>query len=272
MSRLNFAQALDFEGSVAANGNPRIYLDGGPTFEELTLETNLAVGEFSLIVEVDGDKRVEITAQQMLDREAYEGRTATAGFFVFSFSDALARTIQGEGFTGLVTKPGQRVLISVEIGASVAAGSPSLVLHAESSPNRAEEFRLYVLPENVPVSTTGENQFAGFRRGNKPNTHFIRRSFAYGAITNFSFEQDRRSIYGKREMAKAVNDARLLRNGKTVPTSSTCYVYDPVVKGNVIVDLQDTFSREALRATYTTSDANDITALTEYVHDIREAA
>ena len=272
MSRLNFSQSLDFEGTVAANGNPRLYLDGGPTIEELTLETNLAADEFTLVIEVDGDKRVEITAQQMLDREAYDGRAVTSGYFVLSLSDALARTIQGEGMTGLTTQPGQRVLISVEIGATVAAGSPSLVLHTETSPNRPEEFLLYILPEAVPVSKVGENEFSGFRRGNSPGKHFIRRSFGYGAITHLSIEQDRRSIYGKRELAKAVNDARLLRNGKTVPTSSTCYVYDPIVKGNVIADLQDTFSREALRATFTTSDSNDITALTEYVHDVRQAA
>jgi hypothetical protein len=271
MSRLNFSQSLDFEGAVAVNGNPRVFLDGGPTIEEIVIETNLAADEFTLVVSVDGDDRVEMTGQQLLDREAYDGRAATSGQFVLAFADAIAKTLQGEGMTGLTTQPGQRVLVSIEIGASIAAGSPAATLHVESSPNRPEEFRLYILPEIVPVTKTGQNEFSGFRRGDMPNKHFMRRFFGYGAVTHFSFKQDRRSIYGDRELAKAVNDARLLRNGKTVPTSSTCYVYDPVLKGNVIADLQDTFYRETLRARFTTSDSNDITALTEYVHDVRVA-
>lgn len=267
--RRNFSKALDFVGAVAASGNPKVFLDGGPTYDELTFNTNLAAGEFTVIVEVDGDKRVEITGQQMLDREAYDGRPVTSGKFVLSFVDAVARTIQGENLTGLVTQPGQRVLVSVVIAASVTPGTPTLTMDVVTSPNRAEEFRLYVLPELVPVTTTGDNQFSGFRRGTVPETHYMRRSFGYGPVTYLEVEQDRRQIYGKGKMIKAANDAYLKRNGKTVPTSSTCFVFDPVVTGNVITDMLDTFSVEALRFTYTTSATTNITALTEYVHDVR---
>ena len=268
-SRLNFAQSLDFEGSIAAGGNPKVFIDGGVTIDELTLKTNLEADEFTLVIEIDNEKRVEITGTQMLDREAYDGRSATSDQFVLSFADALARTLQGEVMTGLVTQPGQRVVVSLEIESSVTPVTPTATLFAETSGNRVEEFKLYILPETIPVTKTGENQFAGFRRGTAPGRYYIKRAFAYGAVTHLEVEQDRKAVFGKRGLEKAVNDGRLKRNGKTVPTSSTCYVYDPNVKASNTTDLLDTYSVEALRFTFTTSNSNDIEALTEYVQDVR---
>lgn len=270
--RENFGQAIDFVGAIVASGNPKLFLDGGPTYTEFILETDLTVSEIpKFMVEVDGDKRIELTGQQMLDREIYEGRTATALYFRFSFADPLARTFGGSQLTGLVTQPGQRVLVSVELSAGVT-GSEYLRLYTETTPNRQEQFRLYVLPEAVPVSQTGENTFDGFRRGAVPGQNFIRRIHNYGAITKFSLEQDRRTIYGKRELSIAANNARLVANGKTLITSSTCYTVDPIVKGNIEKDMLDTFSVESLRATYTTSSGADIIALTEYVQDMAAGA
>ncbi len=164
-SRLNFAKSLDFEGSIAANGNPKIFIDGGPTIDELTLVTNLEADEFTLIVEVNGDQRIKMTGQEMLDREAYDGRAATSGQFVLTFSDPLAMTFQGNIMTALTTKPSDRVVISLEIASSVTPVTPTAELYLETSAFRPEEFRLYVLPELVPVTKIGENPFAGFRRG-----------------------------------------------------------------------------------------------------------
>lgn len=264
--RENFQQALDLIGTMVNGGTLKAYLDGGPTLEEIVIETDLDAADFTLVVEVDGDRRVQMTGTQLNAREAYEGRTATAGQFVFAFSDPMARLFQGDAMTALTTQPHQRVLVSLELAAAGVVGTETATIYTETTPNRPEEFRLYCLPEAIPVSQIGENQFDGFRRGSVPGQNKIRRIFNYGAITHVSVEQDRRSLYGKREMPKAVNDARLLRNGKTVPAA--CYVLDFVAKGNVIVDLLDTFSREAFRFTFTTSDANDITAVTEYVQAV----
>lgn len=266
-SRLNFGQSLDFVGSVAASGNPKIFLDGGPTIEELTLQTNLEADEFTLRIEVDGEERVKITGTQMLAREAYEGRTATSGQFVLSFADMMARTLQGETMSGLVTQPGQRVLVSLEIASSVTPVTPTAVLYGETSGNRPEEFRLYILPEIIPITKTGENDFSSFRRGVRKGQNWIRRVFAYGAVTKLSIKQDDFTVFGDRELPKAVNDARLLRNGKTVPAS--CYVYDPILKGSVTTDMLDTYSMRSLRFKLTTSDSVDVTALTEYLLDVR---
>lgn len=268
--RQNFEKGLDLIGTMANNGTLKAFIDGGPTIDEVTIVTDLAAAEFTLVIEVDNDRRVEITGTQLNAREAYDGRTATSGQFVLSLADALARTIGGENMTGLVTQPGQRVLISLELASTGIAGTETADIYLETSPNRAEEFRLYILPEAVPVSQTGENQFSGFRQGRRPDEIYIRRIFNYGNITHLSVEQDRKSIYGKRELPVAVNDGRLKRNGKTPPSS--CYVLDPIVRGNVIADLLDTYSVENLRFTYTTGDSNDITALTEYVHDVRPKA
>ena len=265
-SRLNFAQSLDFEGSVAANGNPKVFLDGGPTIDELVLETNLAADEFTFLVEVNNDLRVKMTGTEMLAREAYDGRSATSGQFVFAFSNSLASTLQGEMMTGLCTKPTDRVVVSLEIASSVTPGSPTAVLYAETSAYRPEEFRLYCIPETVPITKTGENFFSGMRRGQYPAKHFVGRVFAYGAVSKLEIDQDRKAVFGKRGLAKAVNDARLKRNGKTVPAD--CYVYDPTVKGRVTRDMLDTFSIEYLRFNFTTTDSNDIRALVDYVHDV----
>ncbi|GFZ83956.1 hypothetical protein GCM10011403_29420 [Pseudohongiella nitratireducens] len=268
-SRLNFAESLDFQGAVAAGGNPKVFIDGGATIEELTLNTNLEADEFTLVIEINNEKRVEITGTQMLDREGYDNRSATADQFVLSFSDPLARTLQGEIMSGLVTKPTDRVVISLEIAGAVTPVTPTATLYVETSANRPEEFKLYILPETIPVTKIGENQFANFRRGPAPGRYFIKRVFNYGAITHLEVEQDRKAVFGKRGLPKAVNDGRLKRNGKTVPTSSTCYVYDPNVKQSNTTDLLDTYSVESLRFTFTTSDSNDIEALTEYVQDVR---
>lgn len=272
--RLNFARSLDFTGAIVAGGNPRIFLDGGPTYDELTLATNLAADEFTLIIEVDGDTRVKLTGQQLLDREAYDGRTVTSGYFVFSFVDNISRMLQGEALTGLTTQPGQRITVSLEIAADAETVSPTAVLYAETSPNRPTEYVLRVIPEQIPVTSTGENTFNGFRRAARPAFEVvpvvgIRRIFNYGPVSALAVDQDGRQIYGKRNLPKAVNDARLKRNGKTVPTSSTCFVFDPIVKGNVIQDLLDTYSNEYLRFTYTTTSDADITAITEYVENVR---
>lgn len=273
-SRINYAKGLDFNGTIGPGAVLKVFLDGGPTYEEMTLATNIPAANFTFIVEVNGDQRVKLTGQQMLDREAYDGRTATSGYFVFSFADNISRILQGEMLTSMTTQPGDRVAVSVEIAADDDTESPTAQLYVETSPNRANEFVLRCIPEQVPVTQTGENTFSGFRRGSRTAVdavpHLsIRRIFNYGPITKLAIEQDRRSVFGHRNLDKAVNDARLKRNGKTVPTSSTCFVYDPILKGNVIVDLLDTFSVEYLRFTYTTSATTDITAITEYVEDVR---
>ncbi|PCJ22528.1 MAG: hypothetical protein COA96_14155 [SAR86 cluster bacterium] len=267
--RLNFSEGLNFKGSIVPSAKPKINIDGGPTLDELTIVTTLAADEFTLLIDIGTDRRVEITGQELLDREAYEGRAATAGQFVLSFVDALARTLQGEMLTGLVTRPDDRVILTLEVEAGVV-GTKVATLYMETSPNRPEEFRLYILPESVQVTKIGKNPFAGFRQGTRPEQNYIRRVFAYGAITHASVKQDRKTTFGEGELPKAVNDARLLRNGKTVPTSSTCFVLDPVVRGNSIYDLWDTYNVEAMRVTFTTSDTNDIRALTEYVQDMRD--
>lgn len=267
-SRLNFGKSLDFTGAVATGASPRLFLDGGPTYEELTLKTNLTAAEFTFIVEVDGDTRVKLTGQQMLDREAYDGRAVTAGYFVYSFADNIARMLQGEAMTSMTTQPGQRITVTVQCG-TIVTGSPTIELFAETSPNRPHEFILRTIPEQVPITSIGENSFPGFRRGSRPGVNAIRRIFGYGPVSHLAVEQDGRSVFGKNNLLKAANDARLLRNGKTVPTSSTCYVFDPIVKGNVIHDLLDTYSAEYLRFIWTTTAATDVTAITEYVEDVR---
>lgn len=266
-SRLNFHKSLDLVGSIVAGGNPKSFLDGGPTIEEIVLLTNLEADEFTLIIQVDGEERVKITGQQMLDREAYEGRTATAGQFVLSFADVMARTLQGEMMSGLTTAPRQRVLVSVEIASVVTPVTPTCEVYVETSGYRPEEFRLYVLPEIIPITKVGENDFASFRRGVRPRQNWIRRIFHYGAVSKLSIKQDDMTVFGERELEKAVNDARLKRNGKTVPAS--CYVYDPILKGSVTTDMLDTFSQRSLRFKLTTTDSNDVTALTEYLLDTR---
>ncbi|MBC54112.1 MAG: hypothetical protein CMQ34_09810 [Gammaproteobacteria bacterium] len=266
-SRLNFGQSLDFVGAFAAGGNPKIFLDGGPTLEELTLETNLEADEFTLRIEVDGEERVKITGTEMLAREAYEGRSATAGQFVLSFADVMARTLQGETMSGLTTQPGQRVLVSLEIAGTVTPVTPTGTLYAETSGNRPEEFRLYILPEIIPITKTGENDFSSFRRGVRPRQNWIRRIFHFGAVSKLSIKQDDMTVFGDRELPKAINDARLKRNGKTVPAA--CYVYDPILKGSVTTDMLDTYAMRALRFKLTTTDSNDVTALTEYMLDVR---
>lgn len=283
--RLNYLLLPDFEGTIQNSGRLRVFLDPGPTYEEFTLEWSGEVADIAaFVVKVNNEERVRISGQQMLDREAYDGRSATANSYVFSFSDPVARTFQGDAMTGLCTKPTDRVLVEVELNSTGIAGTETIKLYAETSPFRLEEYKLFCVPELVPINQTGDNDYNGFRRGDFPRRaatatqpgrppHIaLRRAFNYGNITHFELEQDGRYPFGDGKLPKATNDARLKRNGKTVPTSSTCYVFDPVVKGNVIFDLFDTWSARSLRAKFTTGDSNGITSLVEYVESVTPAA
>lgn len=271
-SRLNFGKSLDFVGTVGAGNTLKALLDGGPTIDEIDFHTDLTAAEIEYAqVKIDGDLRVEMTGQQMLDREAYDGRAATSNHFIIAMSDSLAGTLQGEMMSGLCTKPGQRVEVIVKIASGATlGGSEFLDMYVETSPYRPEEFRLYILPELVPVSNTGENRFDNFRQGARRGQNFIRRIFNYGNITHLEIQQDRRTVFGEGPLPAAVNNARLDRNGKTEPSS--CFVVDFLLKGRNTNDMFDTFSVESLRATYTTGNSNDITALTEYLQDVRPVA
>lgn len=262
-ARLNFFKMPSFQGSIASGQVIQCFLDGGPTYEELRLLcANVVAADIAqFVVEVNGDVRVQLTGQQMLDLEAYDGRPATSNVFAFSFSDALARTIQGEAAGGLVTKPGDRVLVKITLG--TLGGSEALDLYAMTSGNRVEEARRYVVPETVPITLTGDNDYKGLRRGDFQNHIRIRRMFNYGNVTHFRLEQDDRFPYGKDKLIKSVNDSVLKSHGKTVPSS--CYVYDPIVRGNATIDLFDTFSIKSLTATLTTGDSNPVTSLVDYL-------
>ncbi len=269
-ARINFFKMPAFQGNIATGNTIQTFLDGGPTYEELQLHcANVVAADIAqFIVEVNGDLRVQLTGQQMLDLEAYEGRTATSNEFVFSFSDALARTIQGEASGGLVTKPGDRVLVKIVLG--TLGGSEAFDLYAVTSPNRVEELRRYVVPEAVPITLTGDNDYKGLRSGNFTNEIRIRRMFNYGNVTHLRIEQDQRFPYGKDKLLKAVNDSLLARHGKTVPSS--CYVFDPIFRGNTLIDLFDTFSRQSLTVTMTTGDSNAVTSIVDYLEMTRQPA
>jgi len=270
-SRINFSKSLDFVGDVAASGNPRVHVDGGVTIEELVIYTNLAADEFTLVIELDGDQRVKMTGQEMLDREVYDGRPATAGQFVLAMSDATAKSLVGEAATGMTTQVGQRVMISLEISETVAEATPYANLYLENTANRPEELRLYILPEVVKITQAGENDYDGYRKAKRPQQMHIRRIFNYGAVSKLRIEQDDRPVFGKRNLEKVVNDARLLRNGKTVPAN--CYVYDPILKGNVVMDWLDMYAPNVpTRTTLTTTNTTDVKALVEYVEDVRAVA
>ncbi len=273
-SRLNFYKAPDFVGTVANGNTLQVYLPGGPTYEEMRLV--MTGGETADIaffrVGVEGEERVKMTGQQMLDRAAYDGKTATSGHYIVSFADHMARRNDNEAASGLVTQPDQRVLVEVDLNSTGLAGTETFTLYVETSPNRVEEVKLFILPENVPVTKTGDNDFLGFKRGKVPSHIRMRRAFCYGNITHLQIEQDGRYPFGKKQLPIAVNDALLKSRGKTPPTSSTCYTFDPIRNGNVLVDLFDLFSVQETRFTFTTGDSNDITALTEYLELVPRAA
>lgn len=268
--------ADDFEGSIAANGRPFVMLDGGPTYDELAIETNLAASEFGLLVEVDGDKRVEITGARLLTRESFDGKTATSGFFVFSFIDVMARLRETQNMTALVTAPGQRIKVTLVIGGSVAASTPAASLYVKTSPNRPEEFRLYDLPEQIPVTKIGENSFNGLRTGDVPYASKesgekiqIVRADIFGAVSHLEIRQGSRSVFGRGGLPVEVNNAELTANGKSV--ISGCYTLHPAMYGNPYTDGLDTFNKEhpRLRLLVTTTDANDCEAQVSYVYDLR---
>lgn len=267
--RQNFEQGPDFKGTINDGGRPRLQLDAGPTYERFMLKTNVAADEFTFFIEVEGDRRVELTGTELEDMAEYDGRTSTAGYFFLDMTDNLAKLAQGELMSGLTTQVGDRVIVGVDLAASVTEASPTLELFYKASGNRPNEFELYILPEHVPITKTGKNPFRGFQEGDFPEHIAIRRFFAYGAITHLSIKRDDRHLFGEGDLAIADNNADLLHDFKVVPTSSTCYVCDPIINGNVILDVLDTFNRKHLEANFTTSNDSDLRVITHYIKDVR---
>lgn len=266
--RTNFRQMDDHEGSVASNGQLKFKLEAGPTYDVLALSTaNVDTpADHAFVVEVDGDERVRMSLQELLDREAYEGNAATSGFFFFSFVDLMARTIEGENIGGMVTKPGSRVYVTIELGTVDA--DETFTLYAQTSDARQEEIILRCIQEQIPITKAGLNPFTGFDEGRAPGHITIRKMFLYSSqITKVSLERDDRFLYGKRELPIAANSALVKRAGKTVP--SNCFVLDPVRQGNVISDPVDTFNQKEFRLNITTSGTTDVTGVVEYVEDLR---
>lgn len=269
-SRINFGRGLDFTGDVAEGGSPKVRVDGGVVIEQFLLVTNLAASEFFFTVEVDGNLRFKLTGEQMLDRESYDGYGNSANEYVFSPADAMAKLQGSELATGLVTKVGQRVEVTLEISENVAAATPEAQLYLETSTGvgRTEVYRLYVLPEVVPITQIGENQYDGFRKAKRLGELAMRRAFFYGSVDKYKIEQEDRAVIGKRMLPSAVNNNRLKRYGKNVPAN--CTVYDPIVRGNVLGDVLDLFTTVTpTRLTAQTADSDDLLALVEYVQDMR---
>ncbi len=275
-ARLNPAQLPDFEGTIANGNKLRVFLETGPTFDEFEFEWDGAAADIEYFrIEYDGEERVRISGQQMLDREAYDGRPSTTNVYRLAMADPVARSILGEQAGGLVTEAGKRLLCEIQLAGTGIAGTETLSWHAVQSQARAEEFRLFIIPENVQITKTGDNDFKGFRRGTapwvpnqvNPGAIAIRRSIMYGNITGLRVEQDGRFPFGKDTRSKTIQDAMLKADGKTIPSSS--YVWDPIHRGNSVADMFDTFSVKGLTARITTGDSNDVTALTEYLEDVR---
>lgn len=275
-STFNVRKDLNFEGSFTGDGAPYVDFDGGRTIEEITIApptsgTALVAADFTLTVEVDEDKRVDISGAKLLQREEYEGKPATTGYFTFSFADVMASASDAMSMTALVTKASNRVKITLNLASSITGTGARLIV-VTSAPREAEVFRLYCLREQVKVTTTGENEFSGFRKGLGEGQIFMRRSHIYGNVTHLEMQQGSTSPFGKNGLPLADNNALLKRLGKT--TLSSCYTFDPVAWGHVGRDLFDTFFAQnpKLRALITTGDSNDCTAQTEYVYNMAQIA
>ncbi|MFC3151793.1 major capsid protein P2 [Litoribrevibacter euphylliae] len=203
-------KANSFTG-VANDSQATLKIDGGPTIDEIIIDTNGTITDSSKIklvsLVLNGEEIVRATGAQLKMLENYKKLSADNDKFVIPFSDITANTLEGQQITGLVTFPHDNVILNVELG-DISPAAPQIKAHLKVSPSTPVRTFLPMIRQiTFTPDATGENDFTTLLRGPA-----YRRIHLKGDVAGMRIVKDGIEYMNT---TKGVNDLLLRRSGLT---------------------------------------------------------
>jgi len=167
MSVRQILKKLNSFTGVASDEQATLKIDGGPTIDELVLDTQGSVttsDQIKLVsLVLNGEEIVRVTGPQLKMLENYKKLSADADKFVIPFTDITAKTLEGQQITGLVTFPTDNIVLNVELGTIT---TPKLKAYAKVSPSTPARHTIPILRQlSFTPDATGESDFSTMPRG-----------------------------------------------------------------------------------------------------------
>lgn len=249
---------LDSFSSVAANETANVALPVGPTYESIHLQLGGTSFDKSHVdrvtLNLNGDDIVDVTGADLSAMFRYE-HTEDAAFLSIPLSDFEAKADAGQALTGLVTMPGDTLVLNVQIGAATAPTLKGWAYTSAARPMRE------VIPRLKKISwtpgATGEQDFTTFPRGPRVKRLFIGGGTA--VIDDLKIFRDDIKIYDR---PSTVNSFELQKVFKKNAISGY-HVVDPVADGFMLKNMMITQSQSfVVKANVTTAGSLPILAWT----------
>ncbi|MGB1906708.1 MAG: major capsid protein P2 [Spongiibacter sp.] len=245
-------------------------MDVGPTYKEIHLRSNLDNDQLTRItLTLNGDAIVDVTGEELRMLETYKkanivGWTVPDGLFTIPLADFTNKSQEGQDLSGLVTVPGDNLVLEIRTGAATAQQvTDSLVptMQADAIMGVAQTKRV-LLPrmysELIPVGATGKNKYRNFPRGPR-----IRRLHLNGPVTDLELIRDDIIRF---ERDKVLQDYLLEREGLAPQVG--WYHFDPLMYHFGISDMLQTAAAKNFEINPTVSSAGDFSVLFETLESV----
>ena len=260
----------DFSGTLDANGEVTFDVPIGPTYQNFRVESNVGGSFLTFELELNGEVIWKLTGTQLDMLDLFYGVAKVTNVFNLRIAQDQLHDAANTALTGLVTVPGDNLYLRVKIGGH-AVGTPTMKVYEEANPSRpVREFIPRFKPVHIPITSIGENEYQWKRQGRRPNELQISAIHFVGDVTNVKIEQDDLVQFN---LPKNINDAALAQSLNDVRAPQSGYYHLDFIRQGYGRDMFDTFSVDKqLIFTLTTTDADDITALTHSIERVAQPA
>lgn len=250
---------------------PTVNLTGGPTIQEIMLDTNDGAGNFLAPADIlyvrlslNGDVLIDVTGEELRMLETYKGLFSEDGRFIIPLSDVSANTLPGQLVGGLVTFPSDTITLDVALAAA-GARTWQPTLNASYEVTASEQARVW-LPRirsmNFDCSATGYNDITTLPRGPR-----IQRAHMLGTISELIVLKNRLNLF---ERTSDRNTFLLKRTGRVPQTGY--YHFDPIALGfNQVEGFETRDATESLTFRVNVAAAQNVRCLLETVEQVAGA-
>lgn len=260
----------DFSGSLVAGGEVTFDLPIGPTYAALRIDTNILKAHLTFELELNGEVIYKLTGAELDDLDTYFGVSKVSELFNFPIALDQLHDASNSALSGLVTQAGDNLYLRVKIGATVVA-SPAMKIYAETNPSQARrEFIPRFKPVQIPITSTGENEYQWQRQGAGVGRLQLTQIHFKGAVVKVEIEQDDLTQY---DLPIKIAHAAVSQSKNDVRVPVAGYYHLDFVRHGYARDMFDTYSaNKQLLFKITTSDSNDVVALTHSIERVFEVA
>jgi hypothetical protein len=262
---------------VSWGQKPQVKLAGGPTYQEVILDTNLTPDQFFVELFVNGDPRFRLTGEQLVMLERYKKiyvptDIATAGGkYVVPIGDFANKTLEGQMVSGLETKPSDNLILKVTVDPEPSPNTQgNVTLSAEALVNAKLEGNAGAALERFVPRITEVTFDAGQTGRNILDTLTLgpiikRMHFNSANVTNLRIFKDKRIVW---ERSAGTNDFMLKRRERAPQTGY--FHFDPIESGFALTEwLRTSDVREKLEFEVTVSSAGTIPILMETLEPVQ---